>query len=248
MKKELNIENIKKIYKKRIFWLVFTLLLFSLYPFIALIFQSRFSEESVLLIFFIIVCFLLLLAIIFSLIEQKKQIKNIKIGNFIIAEDQIYDKREGIDSEAASSYYIFTKIYGEIHVDSSTYRNSFPNDMVYLWFNSKNISLQKFESDINEYKEYRRNSKQINHVFLASQYEVGSDFLPYLVPYDVDLGENNYNIRVKQRIKKLEKDKKVVKCKQCSKRYNRLKYNECPKCGTVFKFDATDVLHQTRDF
>lgn len=208
-------------------------------------------EKSMLIVLLFVIpffCFpiIYIIVLIHQIKKMKKQNVNITNGNFKVVEDKIYDKymltHHDSDGDTSYKYYIFTKIYGKVSVSSFDYHSCAKDGIVYLLFGSENILSQKYNPEINEYKQ---NMKHIMHVYLASKCDISPELLSNLVPYNEVLGEMNYNFRINHQIEKLSKKKKIIKCKQCSKIYNRLKYSECPKCATIFKFDSTDVLYKS---
>lgn len=170
----------------------------------------------------------------------------IEQGDFKIVEDKIYDissEYAGEDRDGFSIYdnYIFTKIYGKI--ESTAFFNEYAkkDESIFLVFYNGNEQSHNYDDETTE---YNRNCSNIVREYLACHFEISDEIKSYFVPYDEKLGDTNFNTRINDQIKKLEKEPGKVICKTCGTKYNASKQNDCTNCGSVYKFDMIDVIHE----
>ena len=163
--------------------------------------------------------------------------------NFKIVEDKIYDRymQNHTDNDGYShySYYVFSKIYGEISTDKYMYEDLKKDDSIFYLFYNHDEFIQQYDS---ETYESIRNSKIIAQKYLASQYELSPELKMNFISYDEKLGNEQFEKRIK-RLKE-ELSSKTVTCKTCQTDYNLSKEKICPKCGSVYKFEFIDVIHE----
>jgi hypothetical protein len=170
-------------------------------------------------------------------ISRNKSINN---GDFKIIEDKVYDKWYLTETDGQNTYYVSSKIYGELLVKKELYDKAQKNDSVYLLFYKNNKSIEKYNRKINEFK---RNCKIIAQSYLATEYELDAELISHLISYNEALGEENFNNRIADKINEFKESGKIIKCKNCNKIYNVKKHTLCPKCDTAYKFSIRDAIH-----
>ena len=175
--------------------------------------------------------------------KAKTKEEYIDSRNFKIVEDKIYDRymESYTDNNGHShySYYVFSKIYGEISTDKHMYKEIKKDDSIFYLFYNHDEFIPQYD---NETYESIRNSKIIAQKFLASQYELSQELKMNFVSYDEKLGNEQFEKRLNKL--KEELNTKTVTCKTCQTDYNLGKEKNCPECGSVYKFDIIDVIHE----
>jgi hypothetical protein len=181
-----------------------------------------------------------------------KDIKNKIVGNmkissskFKIVEDEIYDKFK-INMEADSHktdyrYRVFLKTYGKIDVDGEIYDRAKQGEMMYLLFYNGNEKKNSYES---AKKEEKRNEKNIEQKYLSKYYELPPELLNNFISYDKIIGESNFNKRIQDELETLKKSRPKVNCRKCGEKYSLKKFDTCPNCNSLYKFDITDIIHK----
>ena len=250
-KKVLTIEMLKKansIDFFEYFIVVFFLIIFSVCIYILYYHRMNLSELGYAILVPIGFILVSIFGISFSIKSIKKE-KNDNIiidnHNFKIVEDKIYDKyMESYTDNNGNhhySYYIFSKTYGEISTEGEIYEKAKKDDSLFLIFYNNNNVVQSFDSVI---KETIRNSEVIDQHYLCSQYELSQELKMCFISYDEKLANDNFGARINEQIKKLEAKRGNVNCKICDTKYKLKKYDICPKCGSKYKFDIVDVVHE----
>ena len=245
----LNIEKLKN--KSNSSWWVM-IPLFGLLFMVGLIFVGPII--SVVDTFFLKFCIILIYSILILIyvvsfwkdLRLKLEKGNLPIeqGNFKIVEDKIYDivaEHRSCGSDSYWDHYIFTKIYGKIESTDFTNEYAKKDESIYFVFYNGNENNNNYDSEI---EEYNRNCANIVNEYLACHYEISDELMPYFVPYDDKLGEANFSARISEQISKLEKESGKVVCKTCKTKYNASKQVSCQTCGSVYKFDISDVIHE----
>ena len=89
--------------------------------------------------------------------KEKKENMFIDDGNFKIVEDKVYDRymytTHDSDGDTHYHYFVFSKIYGQITADASTYYDAKKDDTIYLLFYNNNERIERYNRAVNELDE-----------------------------------------------------------------------------------------------
>lgn len=202
------------------------------------------EKEGIVSLISLVFVLLMSISLCFRTIKKAKLKEGyIDNRNFKIVEDKIYDRymESYTDSDGHShhSYYVFSKIYGEISIDKYMYDGIKKDDSILLLFYNHDEFILQYN---NETDESIRNSKIIAQKYLASQYELSQELKMNFDSYDEKIGNEQFEKRIEKL--KEELSSKTVTCKTCQTDYNLSKEKVCPKCSSVYKFDIIDVIHE----
>lgn len=180
-----------------------------------------------------------IILIILKIKKEKRIYINVKNKKIKIIEDKIYDKyfTKSLETKNNPEYFNFfisTKVYFDnIQIDRNTYNWSpfydkcKKNDSIYFIFYSDNETVPK-------------------QYYLAKDYILSSELIPYFKSYDETIGENIFNQKINNKINELKTKKNKVNCKICNTKYNLFKEEMCPNCNKIYQFDITDVVKQKK--